>query len=112
MYQALTPFTDAWKQGALGKINAVMQEPLRLHVVNVVGGGDDPWAVLELEANGTCKNGGFSVQLLGHRARFLGALLMRIGPGMAYPQRYAWMLRFDEKGIIVQVRWDNVLDAS
>lgn len=24
--------------------------------------------------------------------------------GMQYPQRYAWVMRFDENGIIVQVR--------
>lgn len=71
---------EDWKKNALGKINAILDSPLKLKVVNVVGGGDQPWAVLELEADGTCKN------------------------GMKYPQRYAWVLRFDEKGIIVQVR--------
>lgn len=24
--------------------------------------------------------------------------------GMPYPQRYAWVMRFDERGVIVQVR--------
>ncbi len=57
----------------------MLSSPLQLKVVNVVGGGDQPWAVLELEANATCKN------------------------GMEYPQRYAWILRFDDKGIVVQV---------
>ena len=70
---------DDWKKHALGTINAVLDSPLQLRVVNVVGGSDQPWAVLELEADGTCKN------------------------GMKYPQRYAWFLRFDEEGTIVQV---------
>jgi ketosteroid isomerase-like protein len=71
---------EAWKKDALGKINAVLESPLQLRVVNVVGGGDQPWAVLELEADGVCKN------------------------GMPYPQRYAWVLRFDDEGIIVQAK--------
>ncbi|KAI7498870.1 hypothetical protein KC357_g22 [Hortaea werneckii] len=75
---------EAWKQGALGTINRILREPLALKVVNVVGGGgssrDQDWAVVELEANAVCKN------------------------GMPYPQRYAWVMRFDVNGIIVQVR--------
>ncbi|KAI6821765.1 hypothetical protein KC340_g4639 [Hortaea werneckii] len=72
---------EAWKQGALGTINRILREPLALKVVNVVGGGtDQDWAVVELEANAVCKN------------------------GMPYPQRYAWVMRFDESGSIVQVR--------
>ncbi|RMZ26861.1 hypothetical protein D0859_09068 [Hortaea werneckii] len=72
---------EAWKQGALGTINQILREPLALKVVNVVGGGrDQEWALVELEANAVCKN------------------------GMPYPQRYAWVMRFDETGIIVQVR--------
>ncbi|KAI7084218.1 hypothetical protein KC356_g6933 [Hortaea werneckii] len=72
---------ESWKQGALGTINRILREPLALKVVNVVGGGtDQDWAVVELEANAVCKN------------------------GMPYPQRYAWVMRFDENGMIVQVR--------
>ncbi|KAI7366767.1 hypothetical protein KC354_g3918 [Hortaea werneckii] len=74
---------EAWKQGALGTINRILREPLALKVVNVVGGGsgrDQDWAVVELEASAVCKN------------------------GMPYPQRYAWVMRFDENGIIVQDR--------
>ncbi|KAK0932540.1 hypothetical protein LTR29_015868 [Friedmanniomyces endolithicus] len=72
---------ESWKKGALGVINERLQQPLQLKVVNVVGGGaDQDWATVELEANGVCKN------------------------GMPYPQRYAWVMRFDESGTIVQVR--------
>ncbi|KAK1053574.1 hypothetical protein LTR74_016255 [Friedmanniomyces endolithicus] len=72
---------ESWKKGALGVINERLQQPLHLKVVNVVGGGaDQEWATVELEANGICKN------------------------GMPYPQRYAWVMRFDDRGTIVQVR--------
>jgi hypothetical protein len=30
---------------------------LKLKVINVVGGGEEEWGVIELEANGTAKNG-------------------------------------------------------
>ncbi|KAK6443306.1 hypothetical protein LTR95_000132 [Oleoguttula sp. CCFEE 5521] len=69
-----------WKKGALGVINDVLKEPLKLSVVNVAGGGDQAWAVVELEAASVCKN------------------------GMPYNQRYAWVMRFDDGGVIVQVR--------
>ncbi|KAJ9627705.1 hypothetical protein H2203_002917 [Taxawa tesnikishii (nom. ined.)] len=68
-----------WKEGALDPINSALKEPLQLRVRNVIG-GDREWAVVELTADSTCKN------------------------GMQYPQRYAWVMRFDENGIIVQVR--------
>ena len=42
--------------GALGVVNKILSEPLKLKVVNVIGGGDE-WATIELEANATCKNG-------------------------------------------------------
>ncbi|KAK5722419.1 hypothetical protein LTR15_005649 [Elasticomyces elasticus] len=71
---------ESWKKGALGVINERLKEPLKLKVVNVLGGGDQDWATVELEANSVCKN------------------------GMEYPQRYAWVMRFDENDTIVQVR--------
>jgi len=72
---------EDWKKGALGPINKVLAAPLQLKVINIVGGGEgEEWATLELEANATCKN------------------------GMPYPQRYSWVMRFDETGTIVQVR--------
>lgn len=54
----LTGCAEDWKKGALGVINAVLKEPLKLSVLNVVGGGDQAWATVELEAKGgVCKNG-------------------------------------------------------
>lgn len=47
---------ETWKVKALGTINKVLQSPLQLKVRNVVAGGE--WATVELEAFGTCKNGG------------------------------------------------------
>lgn len=38
-------------------MNKVLQAPLQLKVVNVAGGGEQDWAVVELEANAVCKNG-------------------------------------------------------
>ncbi|KAF2484452.1 hypothetical protein BDY17DRAFT_128673 [Neohortaea acidophila] len=67
-----------WKDNALGVANGFLSEPLKLTLVNVVGGGEQEWAFIELKADATCKN------------------------GMAYPQRYAWALKFDKKGIVVQ----------
>ncbi|RMX89956.1 hypothetical protein D0867_15378 [Hortaea werneckii] len=73
--------TEAWKKGALGTVNQILRDPLSLQVINVVGGGrDQEWALVELKADAVCKN------------------------GMPYPQRYAWVMRFDESGMIVQVR--------
>lgn len=48
---------ESWKKGALGTVNKVLKEPLQLKVINVVGGGDQDWALVELEANAICKNG-------------------------------------------------------
>ncbi|KAK5168402.1 uncharacterized protein LTR77_006972 [Saxophila tyrrhenica] len=71
---------ESWKKGALGVINDVLKSPLQLRVINVIGGGDQPWATVELAADSVCKN------------------------GMEYGQRYAWLLRFDETGTVVQAR--------
>ncbi|KAF2161821.1 hypothetical protein M409DRAFT_69615 [Zasmidium cellare ATCC 36951] len=70
---------DDWKKGAYNVAQGFVKEHLTLTVVNVVGGAQE-WAVVELEADAVCKN------------------------GMKYPQRYAWVMRFNESGIIVQVR--------
>jgi len=48
---------ESWKEGALGVIQKVLREPLAFKVINVVGGGDQDWALVELEANAVCKNG-------------------------------------------------------
>ena len=48
---------ESWKQGALGVINRVLRDPLKLKVINVIGGGDEEWAVVELKADAVCKNG-------------------------------------------------------
>ena len=48
---------QAWKDAALGTIQKVLKEPIALKPTNVVGGGDQEWAAVELEANAVCKNG-------------------------------------------------------
>lgn len=94
--------TEAWKQGALGTVNRVLREPLALKVVNVVGGGrDQDWALVELKADAVCKNGKYPINdTTGDLGR---GLMNNALVGMPYPQRYAWVMRFDESGTIVQV---------
>lgn len=70
---------EDWQKGALGVVNKSLSRPIKLNVVNVIGGGDQEWAAVELTADSTGKN------------------------GMDYQQKYAWSMRFDERGIIVQV---------
>ena len=92
-------------------INKRLSEPLKLKVINVVGGGEQEWAVIELEANGVANNGmrlhsGNDVMFLPCselRAELRAMLKLTSCSGMAYPQRYAWFLRFDDSGIVVQV---------
>lgn len=70
-----------------------------MSVVNVIGGGDQDWAVIELEAHAKCKNG-THIRSSGHLHRLMLVLMVA---GMPYEQRYSWALRFDETGIVVQV---------
>lgn len=56
----LLTFADDWKKGAYGVISGILKEHLTQTVVNVVGGGDQEWVLVELEANGVCKNGVYS----------------------------------------------------
>ncbi|KAF2770836.1 hypothetical protein EJ03DRAFT_326170 [Teratosphaeria nubilosa] len=81
-HQAAGHYTSlaSWKKNALGEIQKVLDEPLRLSVRNVIGGRPQNWAVLELEAHSECLN------------------------GLPYDQDYAWVMRFNEEGIIVHVR--------
>ena len=45
-----------FQKQTLGRLSGIMKEPVQLKVRNVVGGGEE-WAVVELVANSTCKNG-------------------------------------------------------
>lgn len=52
-----------------------------LKVRNIIGGNPDaPWSTVELVAEATCKN------------------------GFKFDNTYAWCVRFNEEGVIVQVR--------
>lgn len=57
----------------------MLDRPLQFRIRNVCGGGDQDWACVELMADSVAKN------------------------GMDYRQRYSWVMRFDEQGIIVEV---------
>ena len=97
----LTATAEDWKKGALGVINAVLKEPLKLSVLNVVGGGDQAWALVELEAKGgVCKNGMSHGVACRSRKTVVSA---ERRSGLLYEQRYAWAMCFDEQGTIVQV---------
>ncbi|KAK4987580.1 hypothetical protein LTR66_004994 [Elasticomyces elasticus] len=67
---------------ALGTVNGVLENPqgLELRVLNIVAGEEGEWAAVELRADQRARN------------------------GMQYNQEYVWMCRFDQRGMIVQVR--------
>ncbi|KAF2084505.1 hypothetical protein K490DRAFT_59482 [Saccharata proteae CBS 121410] len=76
-YTTLSSFQSA----TFARLAAVMKEPgIKLKVRNVIGGGDEPWAVVELIADAVCKN------------------------DLKFENTYAWVMRFDEEGMVVQVR--------
>lgn len=78
-YASKKAFLDATIEVLNGK---VLDGPLLLRTVNVVGGGSESeWASVELQAiDAKCRN------------------------GMTYDMRYCWNVRFGKDGIIEQVR--------
>lgn len=49
-----------FQQGTLARLGKIMKDPgIRLMVRNVIGGGEQDWATVELVANAECKNGEF-----------------------------------------------------
>ncbi|KAF2158858.1 hypothetical protein M409DRAFT_30644 [Zasmidium cellare ATCC 36951] len=72
---------DQWRKIALGGTNEALASPLKFKLVHVIGGGDQAWAAVEMEA--------------------LDAVSKT---GTPYPQKYCWIMRFNEQGIVVQVR--------
>lgn len=75
---------DEFVAGTSARLNPRLCEPLRLQVVNILLA--DGWAVVELTAE--------SVQLNGR----------------PYTNEYCWLVRFDEAGLIVEVR--SYLDSA
>lgn len=49
----------AFQKDTLGRLGACFQpeHPIVLNTVNIVGGGENEWATVELKADGICKNG-------------------------------------------------------
>lgn len=48
----------AFQESTLKRLGAIMKPPgIRLKVRNVIGGGEQEWAVVELVAEAECKNG-------------------------------------------------------
>ena len=68
------------QQSTLARLGKIMKDPgLKLIVRNVIGGGDQEWATVELVAKAECLN------------------------GFKFDSTYAWCVRFDESGQVVQV---------
>lgn len=76
-YKNLAEFQEA----TFSRLGKIMKAPgIRLMVRNVFGGGDQAWATVELVAVAECKS------------------------GLKFDNTYAWCMRFDESGTIVEVR--------
>lgn len=77
-FTSRSDFYDA----TLKRLGAILKEPLKMRIRNVIGGGDHEWAVVELIAQAECKN------------------------GLNYEQMYAWVVRFSPKpdAKVIQVR--------
>ncbi|KAL1383499.1 hypothetical protein HDK64DRAFT_35936 [Phyllosticta capitalensis] len=73
---------EDFKNNTLRRLQAIMKtSPIRIKTRNVIGGGDHEWATVELYADGVeCNN------------------------GLKFENTYAWCMRFNEEGQIVQVR--------
>ncbi|KAJ7104478.1 hypothetical protein B0H15DRAFT_896981 [Mycena belliarum] len=67
-------------RSALQRLGAIMKEPLTLTIDNVVGGGQEARAVVEIELHGVCKN------------------------GLDFDVRYAFSVKFNVDRKIVEVR--------
>ncbi|KAK5117465.1 hypothetical protein LTR85_008850 [Meristemomyces frigidus] len=76
-YTTLKDFQD----DTMVRLGKIMKEPgICLKVRNVIGGGDQEWATVELVADAECKS------------------------GLKFDNTYAWCMRFDEAGRVVEVR--------
>lgn len=49
----------AFQQATFARLNAIMKNGITLKVRNVIGGGEQEWAVVELIADAECLNGEF-----------------------------------------------------
>lgn len=74
---------------------------IQLMVRNVIGGGEQEWATAELVIHAEGLNGklDFSSMYTGDIAR-----LLKYRAGFKFDNTYAWCVRFDESGTIVEVR--------
>jgi len=70
-----------FQKNTILRLSSVMKEPgMQVKVRNVIGGGDQEWAAVELVIHAECKN------------------------GLKFENTYSWNMRFDESGKIVEVR--------
>lgn len=85
---------EAFVRATFSRLAAIMREPLRLILENVVGGGHEDQAVVEFRAI-ACKNG----TQLDYGA---DKMLIRT-PELDLDNRYAWALKFNRERKIVRV---------
>ena len=94
-----------WKKGTLEPINKVLKSPLELKVRNVVGGGDQEWALVELTADAVCKNGTFHLSCVPASALLYfipdGALTTVSSLADSFTAIQAWNIRSDTAGSCV-----------
>ncbi|QDS71942.1 hypothetical protein FKW77_000807 [Venturia effusa] len=62
------------------RMGHIWKEMINLMIRNVVGGGEQEWACIEIQGTAECKN------------------------GLPFENEEVMMVRFDEKGVIVQMR--------
>ncbi|KAF2214521.1 hypothetical protein CERZMDRAFT_105506 [Cercospora zeae-maydis SCOH1-5] len=69
------------QEATFARLGKIMKAPgIRLKPRNVIGGGEQEWCTVELVVNGVCEN------------------------DLVFDNCYAWCCRFDENGVIVEVR--------
>ncbi|PWY72281.1 hypothetical protein BO70DRAFT_298027 [Aspergillus heteromorphus CBS 117.55] len=69
------------QKGPLSRIGRCMDsDGLVLKVINIAGGGTQPWAVAEPESNGHTRN------------------------GTRFDNKYAWVFRWNQEGVIEELR--------
>lgn len=69
-----------FKENTTGRVSKIWKGPPKMKIQNVVGGGEQEWACIELTAEAECNN------------------------GLPFYNKEVMMVRFDEEGMIVQMR--------
>lgn len=57
---------ESFKRDTFGRLDPVMDKPVRPRVVKVIGGGEQEWSTVELEFDGKFKDGVYLSFFLAH----------------------------------------------